>query len=637
MTSLPIKKHPLNGKIAILLLPALLVACSAEGPPESTGTVTPEKNSIASIDAAPADEFRAADYSLSRNAYFGDLHLHTSNSFDAAWAGVRTSRSDAYRYAQGEKVMYFGEEIQRRAPLDFLAVADHAEYMGVTIRLLDEDGPFTNTDWPAKMLDEEGGPGQGFRDIMGSGFYGPEVHEELNTKEIRQSNWQAVIEAADEYNQPGEFTTFAAFEWSNTPEGAHFHRNVIFLGPEYPEVPFSALESRNPEDLWRYADANRANGIDSILIPHNMNLSGGRQFAYTDMDGNEIDREFAEAKGRNETLIEITQIKGTSETHPEISPNDEFAGFEILDHYAQGEKTSPHGSYAREGLARGMEIAAKVGANPYQYGFIGSSDYHSSTTATEEDNHTGALGTGDLPAGKENAERVLSSFNQVIRAPLTALAASGIAGIWAEQNTRESLFSAMKRRETFATSGSRMQVRMFAGWEYEEGLVSLDNWLPQAYAGGVPMGGDLLKSDKEGSPRFLLQALKDPDGANLDRIQVVKVWYKDGESHEQVFDVVWAGDRDLNADTGKVPAIENTVDVETATYVNTVGVAQLIGEWVDLDFDQEANAVYYARVMEIHTPRWPVYLAVRNNLPIPDSAPTTHQERAWTSPIFYNP
>ena len=570
-----------------------------------------------------------------RNAYFGDLHLHTSNSYDAAWGGARTTRADAYRYAQGYPVMYLGHEVKRKAPLDFLAIADHAEYIGVAMQIIEDGGPFADTHWPEQMFTDDGETGPGFRQILSSGFYGPETFPELNSRAVKQMNWKAVIDAADEFNQPGKFTTFTAFEWSNTPNGSHAHRVALFPGPNYPDVPFSALDSRDPEDLWRYADYNRANGIDSILIPHNMNLSGGRQFSYTDIQGEEIDREFAEAKARNETLVEITQIKGTSETHPEISPNDEFAGFEILEHYEGGERASPHGSYAREGLARGMEIADKIGANPYQYGFVGSSDYHSSTSATEEFNYTGALGSGDNPF--EDVPALFSRINPVLRAPTIAIAASGVTGVWAEQNTREAIFAAMQRKEVYATSGPRIQVRMFASWDYPEGLVYQNEWISKAYGNGIPMGGDLAATRRNESPRFLLHALKDPDSGNLDRIQIIKVWYRDGESFEQVFDAVWAGAREPDPVTGKVPAIGNTVDAESASYTNKIGAAQLIGEWTDPDFNRRDNAIYYARVIEIPTPRWPTYLAVQSNLPIPDSVPADHQERAWTSPIFYNP
>lgn len=586
--------------------------------------------------AQPAELDPGVPVSPDRNAYFGDLHLHTSNSYDAAWGGARTTREDAYRYAQGFPVSYLGHEVKRDAPLDFLAIADHAEYMGVAMQILDEDGPFADTAWPERMFNEDGDPGEGFQQILSSAFYGPEVHEQLNSRAVRMMNWESVIDAADEFYRPGEFTTFAAFEWSNTPNGSHFHRVAVFPGPDYPDVPFSSLDSRDPEDLWRYADHQRNNGIESILIPHNMNLSGGRHFSYTDFEGEDIDREFAEAKARNETLVEITQIKGTSETHPALSPNDEFAGFEILEHYEDNERMSPEGSYARDGLGRGMEIADRTGVNPYRFGFVGSSDYHSATSATEEDNHTGALGSGDSPFDG-NAENVLTTVNPVIRAPIAALSASGITGVWAEQNTREAIFAAMKRREVFATSGPRLQVRMFAGWQYREGMVHEHDWISLAYAAGVPMGGELSRPRSEQSPRFLLQALKDPDGANLDRIQVVKVWYADGQAHEKVYDAVWAGAREADAETGKVPAIGSTVDADHATYSNTIGAVQLSGEWIDPDFDPDQEAAYYARVIQIPTPRWSTYLAVRNSLPVPDTVPASLQERAWTSPIFYNP
>jgi hypothetical protein len=574
-----------------------------------------------------------------RQAYFGDLHLHTSNSYDAAWAGVRTTPRDAYRYAQGFPVTYMGHEVRRKAPLDFLAVADHAEYLGVARRILDKQPPFEQTNWYEQLT---AGERPGFMQILRSAFYGePAEVKELNVESLRRDNWQRVVDVANQYYQPGRFTTFVAFEWSDTPGGSHFHRVVVFRGPRYPELPFSALDSRHPEDLWRYADAQRARGIDSVLIPHNSNLSGGLQFSFNDSWGRPIDRAFAEMKARNENLVEVTQIKGTSETHPVLSPEDEFAGFEILEHYASGQLGERAGSYARDGYRRGLEIAARVGVNPYQYGLIGSSDYHSGTSATEEDNFTGALGNGDLPFG-DNVPQLLTAVNPVVRAPLTALAASGIAGVWAEQNTREAIFAAFKRREVYATSGPRLQVRLFAGWNYPPGLLHRADWVRAAYAGGVPMGGDLKPAAGRGgtgkaAPRFLACALKDPDGANLDRIQIVKVWLKGGRSREQVFDVAWSGERRPDPRTAKLPAVGNTVDLATASYTNTIGAVQLAGEWTDPDFDPSSPAVYYARVLEIPTPRWPTYLAVRNGLPLPTATPPDHQERAWTSPVFYNP
>jgi Protein of unknown function (DUF3604) len=568
-----------------------------------------------------------------RQAYFGDLHLHTSNSLDATWAGVRTTPADAYTYAQGLPVRYFGREVKRRAPLDFLAVSDHAEYMGVTRAMLDKHPDFEGTNWYESLTS---GNRPGFDRLMGAVFRGAAPLPELNSEPRRRTTWSEVVRVANQFNRPGKFTAFVAFEWSDTPGGAHNHRVSIFRGPAYPELPFSALDSRNPLDLWRYADANRARGIDSVLIPHNSNLSNGVQFSYLGPDGQPMGREYAQVKARNETLVEVTQVKGTSETHPLLSPEDEFAGFEILDHYIGDRKAANDGSFVRQAYARGMEIAERTGVNPFQFGMVGSSDYHSATSATEEDNNTGALGDSDFPFG-ENVAKVLQANNPLLRQPMAILSASGITGVWAEQNTRESIFAAFRRKEVFATSGPRMQVRLFAGFDFPAGLVNRSDFLAQAYAKGVAMGGTLPRASGKSPPRLLVQALKDPDGANLDRIQIVKVWRTGGQSHEKVFDVAWSGNRKPDPRTGKVPEVGNTVDVKSATYSNSIGAAQLVAEWVDPAFDPGVPAVYYARVIEIPSPRWPTFLAVRNNMPLPTATPPTLQERAWTSPVFYQP
>lgn len=569
-----------------------------------------------------------------RRAYFGDLHLHTSNSLDATWAGVRTTPAEAYTYAQGLPVRYFGREVKRRVPLDFLAVSDHAEYMGVTRAMLDKHPEFEGTNWYESLTT---GNRPGFDKLMAGVFRGAAPLPELNSETTRRTTWSEVVRVANQFNRPGKFTALVAFEWSDTPGGAHNHRVSIFRGPVYPELPFSALDSRNPLDLWRYADANRARGIDSVLIPHNSNLSNGVQFSYLGPDGQPMGREYAQVKARNEGLVEVTQVKGTSETHPLLSPNDEFAGFEILEHYIGDKKAAIDGSYVRQAYARGMEIAERIGVNPFQFGMVGSSDYHSGTSATEEDNDTGALGDSDYPFG-ENVSKVLNANNPLLRQPMAVLSASGITGVWAEQNTRESIFAALRRKEVFATSGPRLQVRLFAGFDYPAGLVNRSDFVAQGYAKGVAMGGTLQHAPAgRGSPRFLVQALKDPDGANLDRVQIVKVWRAGGQSHEKVFDVAWSGNRKIDARTGKLPEVGNTVDLKTATYSNTIGSAQLAGEWVDPAFDPAAPAVYYARVIEIPSPRWPTFLAVRNNLPLPIATPPTLQERAWTSPVFYQP
>lgn len=568
----------------------------------------------------------------SRNAYFGDLHLHTSLSFDAIAFRTNTLPGDSYRFAQGEAVNYLGREVRRRTPLDFLAVTDHAEYLGVSRLAADSKGPMANTLWSRLMAGTDSDLFVAMRKLSPSAFRGEAPIAELRTDELVTSNWQLIVDAAQRYYRPGKFTTFVAFEWSPMPAGAHLHRNVIFRGPKFPQRPFSALDSMRPEDLWRYAENNRERGIDTVIIPHNSNLSDGGMFAVTDSDGAAMSREYAETRARNERLVEVSQSKGTSETRPEFSPTDEAASFELLNPPG-AEKP---GGYVRQAYARGLQIESQIGVNPFALGMAGGSDAHSGVSATEENNFPGALGTGD---SQVDPRRLFTEKSPLMNVPLTVISASGLTGVWAEQNTRESIFDAFKRRETFATSGGRVSVRMFAGWDFAPGLVRKPDWLSQAYAHGVPMGADLLARDRAGSqsPRFLLQAIKDPDGANLDRIQIVKVWLRDGVAQERVFDAVWSGKRKPDAKTGKLPPLGNTVDLKTATYTNTLGAVQLSGEWTDPQFDPAASAIYYARVLEIPSPRWTTYLAVRSGLAAPEGVSPTIQERAWTSPIFYKP
>ena len=618
----------MRGKLSWALL-ATVAALALAGCTEQEAKA-PEASSSAQMaeDAIPANP--------DRNAYFGDLHLHTSLSFDAASAGTKTMPDDSYKYAQGETVMYLGSPVHRNAPLDFLAVTDHSEYMGIVNEASDPDGPYKDTDWPAKI---KAMAGDMFK-IMGifspAGFRGsePPIPEFVTDARIK-SNWQIIIDAAQKNYHPGKFTTFVAYEWSPMPGGAHMHRNVIFKGPNFPDRPFSSIDSQKPEDLWTYVEANRAKGIDSILIPHNSNLSQGLMFAFKDSYGNPFTRAYAERRVANERLVEMTQIKGTSETRPEFSPTDEFANFELISWGPSGEDVDLRGAYIRPALERGLEIESRIGKNPFRLGFVGASDFHSGVSSSEENNFPGALGISDSQA---DPKRTLTEINQVMRVPVTVLSASGITGVWAEKNTRSSIFNAMKRREVFATSGPRIRVRMFAGWHYKDGLTADENWVHEAYAGGVPMGADLPNTeDAKAAPHFLLDAVKDPDSGSLDRVQVIKLWYEGGTAHEKIYNVLWAGDRRIDAATGKLPPVGNSVDLKTATYDNSIGATELKGEWTDPEFDPSQSALYYARAIEIPTPRWSTYLAVRNNLPLSKDVPATLQERAWTSPIFYTP
>jgi len=583
--------------------------------------------------ALPAQQPDESD--TERAAFFGDLHLHTGLSFDAAASGVSTTLDDAYRYAKGEIVQYLGRSVRRNTPLDFLAVTDHAEYMGIAPLALDPAGPFADTPWPQTLAAAADDTLRYMGIFSPSGFRGsaPPIAEFLG-ETLQMDIWQGVIATAERHYRPEQFTTFVAFEWSPMPEGAHLHRNVIFRGPEYPKRPFSALDSQRPEDLWSYAEALRAGAIDSVLIPHNPNMSQGLMFAETDSQGDPISRAYATRRVANERLVEIAQNKGTSETRPEFGAPDEFADFELID-LPNERDADPAGGYLRQAFARGLELEAENGVNPFRFGLIGSTDFHSGVSATEEDNFAGALGRSD---DMSDAGMVLTEDNPVAGAPAAIFSAGALTGLWAERNTRESLFAAMQRREAFATSGTRIHVRLFAGWEFPSDLLQRPDWVQQAYATGYPMGADLPATTARDKPlQLAVQAVKDPLGANLDRIQIIKIWLENGSARETIFDVAWSGGRQPDLVTGKLPAVGNTVDTATASWTNSIGAAELVVLWTDPGFDPDQPAIYYARVLEIPTPRWSTHLAVRNGLPLPEEVPASIQERAWTSPVFFTP
>jgi hypothetical protein len=611
----------INRKFCSRALQAAVVGvCFANATPAQTPAVPPAQSKAAEVPANPL-----------KNAYFGQLHLHTGMSFDAYLLGTRLYAEDAYRFARGEEIEQNGLKIKFDTPLDFLGVSDHAEYLGQMRLLAAANGPLSQTAY-GKMFasvppDQRLAKIFSLSDSFGSGGVPP---ADLMTKDIMKSNWQRQIDAAEKFYEPGRFTTFVAYEWSSLPNGANLHRNVVFRGPKYPELPFSSLDSPNPEALWHYIEHQRTNGIQALAIPHNSNVSDGLMWSYADSNRNPIDREYAETRAGIERLVEITQNKGTSETRPELSPNDDFAGFELIENLLTVPRPgSINGSYVRQAYARGLEIAQRTGVNPFEFGLIGGSDYHNGLARTSEN---------DL-VGRDRSQTDVKKLLQDA-ASVAGLKSSsgGLAGVWAESNTRESIFDALYRRETFATSGTRPRVRFFSGFNYAPGITKQRDWIKRAYEIGVPMGADLIRTsaDKKAALRFLVQAVKDPNGANLDRIQIVKVWLDNGAQKEEVIDVAWAGNRKPGAN-GKLPEIGSTVNVEHATYTNDIGAVQLIGEWEDPDFRADRAAVYYARVLEIPTPRWTTYLAVQNKLPLPTSVPSTIQERAWTSPVFYHP
>jgi len=586
--------------------------------------------------------------------YFGDTHLHTSFSMDAGAFGARLTPRDAYRFAQGEELnSNTGQPVKLSRPLDFLVVADHSDGFGFFPLLMSGDPTLLATPQGRKWYDQikEGHGAEAAFDIIMSFGQGklPDGFPLPGTKAYR-SAWQEVIKAAEAYNAPGRFTAFIGFEWTSNTGGNNLHRNVIFRGNGAeaalvePYTTLKPLGSDHPEDLWKWMQAaEEKTGSDLLAIAHNGNLSNGLMFPMVEAFGKRIDQKYAQTRIRWERLYEVTQTKGTGEAHPFLSPNDEFANFEIWD------KANLDGSvaktndmlqyeYARAALKNGLVLEAKLGTNPYKFGLIGSSDAHTGLAAMEEENFFGKTAPQE-----PSPERMTKTFFKHPKTGVTVMdwevSASGYAAVWAAENTREAIFDAMQRRETYATTGPRMTVRFFGGWDFEPG--DAVNRLPAAtgYAKGVPMGGDLSAAPQGKAPTFLVAALKDPIGANLDRIQIVKGWLDaQGQVQEKVYDVAWgdAAKRKPGPD-GKLPPVGSTMDVASATWTNTIGDPELIAVWKDPAFDSKQRAFYYARALEIPTPRWPAYDAKRfGTKPLPATTMAL-QERAYTSPIWYTP
>lgn len=611
---------------AVLLLLAFQTSC------KDTEATVKKPESLGGVSLSQPTTEASAPNPL-RNAYFGDLHLHTSYSMDAFAFGTRTTPEDSFRYAMGEPVEYFGKMWKRMAPLDFLAVTDHAEYLGVVRETINPNGPFAKSEWYTVMTSSDPKvSGEAFQKLLGSTMANKPLPE-FNDPKLVRSAWENYAAIPDKYNQPGKFTSFVGFEWTSMPQGQNLHRCVIFAD-KGPAMPYTAFESVDPEDLWRYLDGQRKQGLQVIAVPHNGNVSNGLMFDTRDLSGKPLTREYAERRMANEPLAEIIQAKGQSDTDPALSPNDEFADFEIWKYLLDGSGVakSATGSYLRQAYGVGQELQAKIGANPFKYGIEAGTDFHSGIDSTEPSNYAGSHGNQD-----SDPRKVITATKSVVGEPPTALSSGGLTGVWAEENTRESIFSAFKRKETFGTSGVRIKVRMFASWNYPRGMTKKVDWLKAAYNKGVPMGGDLPVHAGAAGPRFVVHAVKDPLSGNLDRIQIIKVETKNGKSQQKIFDVVWSGDRQPDPKTGKIPAVGNTVDVKTATYTNSIGAVELLGEWTDPSFDPNAYATYYARVLEIPTPRWSTYWAAKLNLPPNPTVPAAVQQRAWTSPIWYVP
>jgi len=578
-----------------------------------------------------------------KNVYFGEQHLHTQNSPDAYAFGVRNTPDDAYNFCAGLplKNNITGKTQQKRTPYDWCAVTDHAEYYGVMPQLTDP-----KSDLSKKLKNNEivkaiqsGNPEKSnaaFGQLADSLTIDKPIPA-FNDLDITKSAWKKYIDIANKHNVPGKFTTLIAFEWTSIPVNQNLHRNVFFRDDTGPEVPFSAFDSDRPEDLWTYLETQRDQGHETFAIPHNGNISNGLMYAPRTSEGTPIDKHYATRRARNEPATEIIQVKSASETHPALSPNDEFADFET--HFKHLIGSNPgvlsrvNYGYVRRALINGVGYQEYLGVNPFKYGIVSGADNHQAMSDNEEFAFTGAHGRLD-----DSPKKRLESGRNLTGEPPYNLSSAGTTAVWAPENTRAAIYDGIQSKETYGTSGTFIRLRFFGGWDYPSDLTNDKDFVKKAYDNGVPMGGDLPeKSKKAKAPTFALWALKDPESGNLDRVQIVKGWYQNGYPQEKVYDVVWSDDRKIDQKTGKLPPVGNTVDIKNATFTNSIGDTQLSAVWTDPDFDPALHAVYYARVLEIPTPRWSTYDAKALGIDPPAGVPATIQERAWSSPIWYTP
>ena len=700
--------------LMLLLVGALLSACSGDSGKALSLPAEAHKNQIiiantAATDARLTEQAKDGNWSaqvfetesellerkapvvksnlerpVERKAYFGDLHVHTTYSFDGYAFGTLATPYDAYRFAKGESIANpAGFNMQLSRPLDFYAVTDHAMFLGLVKAAADTSTEFSKNPFsePFHGLNAPENMGAGLLSVLKrlstfSSFLPSAVLQirsgELDRDEVLgvlRSAWLDSIDAADEFYEPGNFTTFAAYEFtSSTGDMGNLHRNVIFEGTQkLPREPFSRFHSVNPEDLWQWMDDLRAKGVESLAIPHNSNGSNGQMFKLVDWAENPLDDDYAKQRIRNEPIVEITQIKGTSETHPVLSSRDEFAAFEIMPYrIATNALSKPQGSYVREALLNGLALEQQGMTNPYQFGFIGSSDTHSAASQNVESDFVSKLGLlsgtaeqrGSVPqaglAG-ELSYLTIGALNMIRGGVSSRLkidgdvytggatptfGASGVAAAWAEENTRESLYSAFRRKEVYATSGPRMQIRLFAGYGFDESLLTQADGIERAYATGVTMGGNLgpyaaTEGEQSIQPGFLVMASADTQSAPLQRLQIVKGWVDADGTHEEVVDVACAGGAAVNPKTSRCPDNGAKVDVSDCSINEETGAAQLSALWRDPDFKADERAFYYARAIENPTCRWSTWDANRAGVaPRPD-LPATIQERAWSSPIHY--
>ena len=668
------KKRDAAGAMAVywwagigLCAAALLIGCNQSNDTVTSDT-TPRFAGV--ILDMPVQTFMAMpDQNALRNAYFGDLHVHTDYSFDAYAFGTVATPYDAYRYAKGEAIAHpAGFEVRLRQPLDFYAVTDHAMFLGAVKAAADTSTRFSQEPHVQALHGLNNPENQNVDSLqqrveafttflpqtllrIGTG----ETDQQMLT-DIAASAWADSVAAANAHYQPGEFTTFAAYEYtSSTNARGNLHRNVIFRDTDkLPVVPFSRFHSQNPEGLWDWMDGLRSQGIEALAIPHNSNGSNGAMFMMVDWAGQPLDEAYALQRIRNEPLVEVTQVKGTSETHPMLSPEDEWANFEIMPfRVATTLYSEPKGSYARDALRRGLTLQDSGLSNAYQFGLVGASDTHTGAASLDEDNYFSKVGLLDSNGGLRGSEPLTSGEAEIITAAgrvnvqdiggkqyatgaYETWGASGLTGVWAEENTREAIYNAFRRKETFATSGPRMKVRLFAGYDFADNTLASADELGSAYQTGVTMGSEIHAQDDQ-TPTLLAWASRDPDSAALQRLQVIKGWSANGESFEKVYDVACSDGGSVDPQSHRCPDNGASVDLTDCSISAGLGSGELRASWRDPDFDPSHRAFYYVRALENPTCRWSTWDALRAGVTPRDDLQATIQERVWSSAIWYQP
>ncbi len=643
--------------IVLAFITTISAASDKQSPVDSSKTEVPLAVTATAVPKTKEHYSPYAGRDYPTRVYFGDTHHHTANSGDAFMGGNRLSPADAYRFARGEEVVSStGIPVKLSRPLDFLVISDHAEGLGVMYEVYSGNPAFMRDETLQRWNKAMKAGGKAAADAMNEvvsgqaqGTLPKPITDPVTSGPVMKSVWQDYTETAEQFNDPGHFTAMIGYEWTSVPGGNNLHRNVLFRGNKEMAdqmMPFSAWQSEDPERLWEWMEKYEEKTGDRVLaIPHNGNLSNGRMFEQVDFAGNPLTKDYVERRARWEVLQEVMQTKGNSETHPTLSPNDELAnfgieGWEYGNLTLEGKPETPEMRpfmYLRGGLLQGLIHQKKLGANPFKFGMIGGTDVHNSLTAIEEDNF---MGKHVIQEPKPERWEHVSKQGFGKTRYTWQYTAAGYAAVWSTENTREALWDAMKRKEVYATSGTRMTVRFYGGWDYQAEDANSRYIAGTGYAKGVPMGGDLPDAaDGATAPSFLVAAMKDPMSGNLDRIQIIKGWLDtEGKTHEKIFDVVWGdADKRQRGSNGKLTPVGDTVDVAEATWSNTIGDPDLTTVWRDPEFDPTQSAFYYARVIEIPTPRWTAYDQKRFGVKMSDDVPMKHQERAWTSPIWYTP